>query len=300
MEQHLRAFIEVADRGSISAAAEAINMSQPALSKMIKRIEWEYGTPLFVRMNRGVDLTETGSSLYRQAKAAYLLLQDARREIDSSFAGNFSLRIGAGTVWSTTLLPALIPRIRNQYSGIKVNITVGTKDLLFPKLLEGDLDIAISGDDEMEDPSLHKEFFQTVDTVAVSRFDHPLQSGESIALSDLWAHEWVFYTSAGVVGDGNQYINPASATQISPMVSTSSWMTGLALVSSSDMLMAVPGPLLPIAEKLGIRQIPGIKPIYSYDVCIWLRRPIADVPAVKKIVELVKAFSPASGSQPSS
>src|SRR5579875_4199113 len=78
----LRLIAAIEDRGSVSAAAEALNLSQPAASRMIAEMEQGFGAALCERLARGVRLTALGAALARHARSVLLQLAEAEREID--------------------------------------------------------------------------------------------------------------------------------------------------------------------------------------------------------------------------
>ncbi|MGB5199493.1 MAG: LysR family transcriptional regulator, partial [Sedimenticolaceae bacterium] len=71
----LQAFVEVAERASFSAAAEALYLTQPAVSKRVAQLESEFGTRLFDRIGRRISLTGSGAALLPRARR---LINDAR------------------------------------------------------------------------------------------------------------------------------------------------------------------------------------------------------------------------------
>ncbi|MEE3362533.1 MAG: LysR family transcriptional regulator [Anaerovoracaceae bacterium] len=81
--ENYRNFVAIADCGTISAASKKLLIAQPALTKQLKNFEEEYGTELFIRHSRNMELTEAGKILYRKAKGIISLADSARKEIDS-------------------------------------------------------------------------------------------------------------------------------------------------------------------------------------------------------------------------
>lgn len=80
--QHLEYFFAIAENKSISKAAEALYISQPSLSRVLRSIEAEMGAELFRRTARGVELTEAGEELYLDAKCAVEILNNAKNKIN--------------------------------------------------------------------------------------------------------------------------------------------------------------------------------------------------------------------------
>ena len=86
----LKAFLSVAKLASFSAAAEALHLTQPAVSKRISQLEQQLGVKLFDRVGRKVLLTESGTALYPRAQQLLLDMEDTRRCISSSCRNNAS------------------------------------------------------------------------------------------------------------------------------------------------------------------------------------------------------------------
>jgi DNA-binding transcriptional LysR family regulator len=138
----LKCFLVVAEKLNITEAASALNISQPALTKSIHRLEEDLGVQLFDRVTSGVRLTKYGEVLlhhvrvmeneYRHAVAQIETLRDGR-------AGE--LRIGAGPIWLVNILPPLIAKFQTQHHGIKISLIGGVIDTLVPALINGDLDV---------------------------------------------------------------------------------------------------------------------------------------------------------------
>lgn len=119
----LRQFAEVALCKSIAKAARQLNMTQPTLSKNLKRLEQSIGIVLFERHSRGSVLTEAGETLYARAATILteyeLALEEARTAVE--FNGGI-LRIGAGPVFASTILPLAIPIFQERFPHIQVAI----------------------------------------------------------------------------------------------------------------------------------------------------------------------------------
>lgn len=119
----LDAFLQVADLGSFSKAAQAMYISPPAVIQQINLLEGRCGFKLFVRSNHGVTLTEAGRSLYQDAKAivqfSQSALQRARCLVDAS---EHTIRVGTSLLFKCRLLPDIWARVSDQYSDLKIEI----------------------------------------------------------------------------------------------------------------------------------------------------------------------------------
>src|ERR1700677_5231633 len=110
---HLRLIAAIEETGMMSAAAQALNMSKPAASRMIGEMEALLEAQLCERLSRGVRLTPLGQALARQARSVLLQLAQAEQEFTDLRAGRRGVvSLGAVTAPAIDLAPAMI-RIRN-------------------------------------------------------------------------------------------------------------------------------------------------------------------------------------------
>lgn len=137
----VRAFLAVADSGSLSAAARALGASQPTLGRQIRQIEDGLGVTLFTRQPRGLRLTETGAALLPHARR----MEDAMRDIALTAAGrdealSGTVRLTASTVVAHHILPAIIADIRQAEPLIQIELVASDSS---ENLLYREADIAV-------------------------------------------------------------------------------------------------------------------------------------------------------------
>ncbi|MDA9160076.1 LysR family transcriptional regulator [Rhodobacteraceae bacterium] len=121
----LKQFIEVANRQSISKAADHLYISQPALSRAIRQLEDSYGVELFSRNGNGVVLNSYGTALYGSAVRAVHALDEAQEEIDLlKGCAKASIRIATGDLWGLVILPEVIRRFHRVQPDVMVNVSV--------------------------------------------------------------------------------------------------------------------------------------------------------------------------------
>lgn len=102
----LRSFLAVAREGNVTAAAEKMGLSQPALTRNIRRLEEECGITLFDRHTRGVTLTVYGQTLLRYAQMIDTECRFASSELEAMRSGHRGhLRIGGGPFWGARCCP---------------------------------------------------------------------------------------------------------------------------------------------------------------------------------------------------
>ncbi len=127
-----KVFYYVAKNESITRAANELSISQPAISKSIKTLEEQLNIPLFIRKRDGVELTETGKTIYNKIKDALDLINSAEKDIKSLTnleAGN--LNIGASKTIIHEYLMPYIKEFHKEYPNINIKIfTDPTSDLI--------------------------------------------------------------------------------------------------------------------------------------------------------------------------
>ena len=140
-----RVFKEVAEAGNITAAAQALYISQSAVSQSIKQLEAELQTRLFALNSRGVTLTANGRMLYEYVRSAMGLLETGEEKLSQSRDLQMGhLTIGASdTVTSQFLLPYL-DRFHRQYPAIHIQIISGRSHKVLGLLQSGKVDIAFA------------------------------------------------------------------------------------------------------------------------------------------------------------
>src|SRR3954468_5825872 len=142
--RRMRVLREVAQRGSFSAAAEALSFTQSAVSQQIAALEREAGTTLVQRNARGVRLTDAGEALVRHAEAIMARLAEAEAELEA-IAGLRGGRLRMATFESaaSTLMPLAIAAFRGKHPGVELSMSLSEPEDCIPQLRSGDLDLAV-------------------------------------------------------------------------------------------------------------------------------------------------------------
>lgn len=144
--RHLATFLAVVDRGSFSAAAEELAISQPAVSSQIRGLETRLGERLLDRSGRRVTLTEAGRVLEGRAREMVAAERELVREIaelGDQIAGR--LVVGSSTGPGEVLLPRLLGAFRALHPAVGVSLVVHDTQGICDRVLEGDLEFGIVG-----------------------------------------------------------------------------------------------------------------------------------------------------------
>lgn len=145
----IRALCEVAARGSYSAAADALDLTQSAVSQHLAALEREAGLPLVERGTRPTALTEAGYVLVRHGKAIIARLDAATQEL-AEIAGRRvgRLRFGSFPTALATFVPTALARLRTEHPTVVLAVVDDHMQGLLPRLVDGELDLAVIFDHE--------------------------------------------------------------------------------------------------------------------------------------------------------
>ena len=197
----LRILIEVASRGSFSAAAESLSYTQAAVSQQMAALENETGVTLLERMPRGVRLTPAGAVLLEYAEGIIARLHAAEAEM-AAIAGlrGGQLRMASFPTAGATLMPLAIAIFRAQHPEVELTLAEGEPEEIAPRLQAGEFDIALlfefEGTSESLAPDLERQpLFEDPMFLALPA-DHALAQRRTLRLENLRAEAWIQTSAA--------------------------------------------------------------------------------------------------------
>ncbi|AJE99066.1 LysR family transcriptional regulator [Pandoraea apista] len=171
----LLTFATVAELGNISHAAQALHLSQPAVSGQLRLLQESFGEPLYRRDGRGIRLTAVGEQVavyanklrqdYRQA----LALRDSLRGMETG-----ALRIGASTTPASYLLPYVIAEFHQRYPAVALHIVDGNTSEIVAQLDRLDVAFIEGAVPPGLSPEIAVRPWRDDEVVAIARVDHPL------------------------------------------------------------------------------------------------------------------------------
>ena len=146
--RRLQVLLEVADRGSFTAAAASLLMTQSAVSQHVAALEHETATALVERGTRPVVLTEAGQALTRHARAVLARLDSAEQEVmEMTGRRHGRLRLGSFPTALATFVPPALATFWKRYPTVTLTVVDDHMQRLLPRLHDGELDLAIVFDD---------------------------------------------------------------------------------------------------------------------------------------------------------
>jgi molybdate transport repressor ModE-like protein len=194
--KRMRVLREVTARGSFSAAADSLHLSQPAVSQQVAALEKEVGMQLLERTSDGPKLTSAGEALTGHADAVICRLEEAEREL-TELAGLESgrVRVVSFPSASATVLTRAIGLFRSRFPAIELELGEGEPEESIPLLRAGEYDIAL-GFDFSQHPhdigrDLERELLLEESMWVALPPGHPLAASDEVKLRDLAEEDWL-------------------------------------------------------------------------------------------------------------
>ncbi len=190
----LRVLLKIAERGSFTAAARDLGVTQPAVSQQIARLELELGRPLFERHGRRVSLTEAGVKLQQHAVQIIALADDARRIVtDDDEAGK--VVVAAIPTIAPFILPTLLSTFRKTHPRAHVEVHEEVTASLLQRCANSEVDVGLLAL-PAERRYLQFERLFDEELLLVLPAAHPLASARKVRLEDLHDEPFVLLDEA--------------------------------------------------------------------------------------------------------
>lgn len=152
-----KTFFMVANTKNMNKAAEELCISQPAVTKSVKKLESQLGTTLFIRSSKGMELTAEGQMLYDKVKSAFIILEEAEKSfLDFKDLKTGEVRIGISAVLTNIVLLESVKEFTDKYPGVNVIINNGLTSDLLNDLNKGKLDFVIYNEGDTNIPNIEK------------------------------------------------------------------------------------------------------------------------------------------------
>jgi DNA-binding transcriptional LysR family regulator len=241
--RHMRMIVALDENGRVSAAAQVMNISQPAASRMIAEMEAALDVQLLERLPRGVTLTPFGKALARRARLILLEMREAGREIAELKSGKGgSVFIGAVTAPAIELAVPAIREIRRLYPRIEITMQVETSNVLARELIASRHDFIIARIPDDLNPRLFESRVIGVEKAClIVRRDHPLTTRTSpVRLEETTGYDWVFQSGGSPLRQAMEanFLNRNIALP-ERILNTSSLLLTLVMVAQSDAIAPV-------------------------------------------------------------
>lgn len=191
----LRQFVEVQNCGSIASAARKLGLSQPALSKNLKRFEANIGTPLFDRHSRGIELTQAGRAFFKHASVVLVELDHGLNEArKASGAEQNELKIGAGTVFAESIIPNVVAGLERELPNLVVSVQSIPFETIEDHLIDRKVDICAHAIPEISSAGIVSRSIHRARRGIICSKNHPLANlGRPVSLNEIAKYSFVAF-----------------------------------------------------------------------------------------------------------
>ena len=187
----LISFLTVVRRGSVTAAAEELVVTQPSVSAAVSALERELGVTLTERTGRNLRPTAAGAAYVPYAADMLgLLEQGARAAREAAEQESRTLRISAVTTAGEYLVPQLIQAFRERHPGLEISLDVGNREVVFQRVLDHAVDVAVTGRIP-DDNRLTGHDFADNQFVLVTAPGDPLARRRWVSVEELAGRPWL-------------------------------------------------------------------------------------------------------------
>ncbi len=190
--RQLKVFEEVARRGSYTKAADALHLSQPAVSMQIKQLEGNAGLPLFEHIGKKIFLTEAGQELYSYSRQVSRSLEDLD-EVFQLLKGVKKGRLNVTTVSTASYFTTrMLAEFSRRYEGVDISLDVTNRRSLLRQLENNEPDLVIMGKlREEEEANIVSQVFMENPLVMIAPAGHPLTGESDIPLEKFASEKFV-------------------------------------------------------------------------------------------------------------
>lgn len=287
--RYIRYFLAVAEHQSFTRAAQALYISQPALSQHIKALEENLGVQLFDRSGRKIRLTDSGEVYLHYVQQAFQVLNEGKRvihEMESLSQG--SLRLAVTPSFITYFIGPLISELYALYPNVTVQVQESSQDNIENMLLKDEIDIGI-GFDETHSSNIASEPLLIEKLTLVAAANHPFAKYNAITADDLRDENFIL-------------LNPKFATRLQidhhfrqaglhfqVHMEVDSINAIIAIVRRTSLLTIIPGNI-PSPDN-GLIAIPLPAPPLERTAILMRRKDAWQSAAVKAFIEIAKKLA---------
>ena len=290
-------FLAVTEAGAITLAADRLAVTQPALTRVVARLEHQFGGRLFERTSAGVHLTALGRIVAEQSRKILCEIETAERRVNDTRRGRTgSFRVTACPMWSSAVMPESVARFHEDFPSIDLKLESASRTQGLRLLADGRSDLHCGGIDSGErlSASLRSEDFIELTAGIVAGADHPLLSRE-VTVDDLVRFPWIDFASPAA--DASDADGPSlsgllaelferTAIRVRTVVSTGS--AGLFLMTTGRCLSWLPLTFLDRLPGLALQPLPVSFGQHSYRSGFVARRSAEDLAPLRRFEAIVR------------
>lgn len=286
--RQLKVLLAVIESGGLAQASAKLNLSQPSLTKIIKRFEDELAVKLFVRQARGMVPTEYALALVPYARGAVANLMQAADEIQALQKGaKGHVSIVSSSAIGRQILPAAIVNLMRSHPEIQVSVSIEPSETLAENLERTKFDIGLGVlEGKVDQETSHRLLFY--DSIIIAcKAGHPLTQVERVQAADLASYKWVAADRRSITRNRFDYLFQSWGLA-TPEISIECRSTAIAkeIISATEhlCLLSASNTQKDIAEgRLSTISIEGAN--LNRPIGLFWKRGRLHTPAVKSLIE---------------
>ncbi|GAA1071129.1 LysR family transcriptional regulator [Nocardiopsis metallicus] len=287
----LRVLHAIAAHGSLSAASQALHVTNSAVSQQLTKLEREVGQPLVERNGRGVRLTDAAELLVEHTSRILSLVHRAEADLEAhrgEVTGH--LRLSATPTAVRGLLPTALPALREAHPALRVELQEEEPQESVPAMVRGDADLALVVDWmgaplELPQGMTRASLMEDIGDIALPA-DHPLAHREILELDEILDLPWISWTRGSICDDWLNAIIRGRGAEPEIIHSAEEHQTKLALIAAGIGAAVLPrlgrGPL-----PEGVRVVP-VQPALVRQVYVFWRTDASRRPAIRAVVRALR------------
>lgn len=261
--QHLKYFRTVYECKNITKASQRLHVSQPAISTALKELEAEFGTPLFIRQNRGLAATEEGVVFYSLACRILAQCDSAKQVIKEVAQHKSQVRLGMAPMVGAIVFPHIYEKLYETYPEITLEILEDGSYELVKRLEEDRVEMVIVPDGVECQGGIKRKIYETQIVFAISK-GHPLAQETRVELEQISRIPLALYQKSYIQSENVSRLFESHGLPMKIMAQASNYMTIKTLISCGAAGGFLMREVCDQDEGLRIYEIPELKPAPVY------------------------------------
>lgn len=293
MDRNLRAFLAVARTGNLTAAADRIGLTQPALTKTIRRVELDFGAKLFERTTRGMFLTTAGKLLLERAERIELHYQQGKEEIQLMETGALEeFRIAAGVAYHIAIAPDLVKRLSLEFPRTRFTLQFQVAGHAMPRLMSGEIDLVLGALDHTPPEGLETLKLLHVEMTVYVCAESALGKADKVTPTMLAGKRWVVYQRDPVMlSRMNSYAAEHHMPEPEIVMEIDSLLASFRAVQGTDYLTSATSVVRDAAEDEGLKMLDLEQGIWYFDSGATYRRSHRDYAIMQRALVILQELT---------
>ncbi|MBY8917050.1 LysR family transcriptional regulator [Nitratireductor rhodophyticola] len=292
MDRTLKAFLAVAQHANLTAAAARIGLTQPALTKSIRRLEDGLGMQLFLRTPRGMVLTEEGEMFLKRARAIDAHYRQAFEEADAHRSGVLQeFSIAAGAAYHMRIAPRLVKALSAEFPHTRFVLEFDVAASSLARLENGSIHLLLGAFVAAPPEAIQTRELMQVEIGAFCWRENPIARKTFIQPGLLREQPWVIYKRDGHMTQrltSYYHENGLPTPRVSMEVDALS--ASFFMVRGTSYLTAAPTSLAGAAKDADLVRLPLEDPIWRFRTGVWYRKSSLRYPIVQRALALLEEY----------